>query len=238
MEKEYRQLMLTQQFDPGTLDYSLLERHILRLSEIRELQDIAVSIYDNNRLEHVYLSDYHRMLFGENELEIHPDDFDDVMKNAIATVNHVFQGNRNIMHIKAIREYRVKIGLKYRRVTESMRVLETDSAGNIWLVISLLEISPNQSPPFSVNARIVNTLSGESFAPLTKFYQEKSVLTPREVEVLGYIARGKISKEISCELDISINTVNTIRQHILDKLNVDNSYEAVRYGQSLGLIEY
>ena len=131
MEREYRQLMLTQQFDSGTLDYSLLERHILRLSEIRELQDIAVSIYDNNRLEHVYLSDYHRMLFGENEMEIHPDDFDDVMKNAIATVNHVFQGNRNIMHIKAVREYRVKIGLKYRRVTESMRVLETDRSGNI-----------------------------------------------------------------------------------------------------------
>lgn len=105
-------------------------------------------------------------------------------------------------------------------------------------MISLLEISPNQSPPFSVNAQIVNTLSGEVFSPLTKFYQKKSVLTPREVEVLGSIARGKISKEISCELDISINTVNTIRQHILDKLNVDNSYEAVRYGQSLGLIEY
>lgn len=37
---------------------------------------------------------------------------------------------------------------------------------------------------------------------------------------------------------ISVHTVNTYRQHILEKLNVDNSHEAVRYGLSLGLIEY
>ena len=73
---------------------------------------------------------------------------------------------------------------------------------------------------------------------MTGFYQKKSVLTGRELEVLGLIAKGRMSKEISEQLQISVNTVNTVRQHILKKFNVSNSYEAVRYGQSLGLIEY
>ena len=50
-----------------------------------------------------------------------------------------------------------------------MRVLETDSLGNAWLVLSLLEISPNQQPPFTVNSQIVNTITGEVFSPLTGF---------------------------------------------------------------------
>lgn len=231
-------MMLSQKIDRKYLDYDLLKRHIETFSRSGELQNAAVTIYDNYQFRHVYVSDYHRRLIGDGDLEIHPDDLSDVMKNAIATVKHVFQGNRNATHIKTVREYRAKIRDKFRKVTESIRVLETDSLGNIWLVLCVLEISPNQLPPFSVNSQIVNTLTGEVFSPLTKFYQKKSVLTAREVEILGLIAQGRLSKEISDQLHISIHTVNTVRQHILEKFNVDNSHEAVRYGQSLGLIEY
>ena len=238
LNKEYRKLMFSQRFDPESLDYNLLKRHIETFSRAGELQNAAFTIYDSYRFEHAYVSDYHRRLIGDGEMEVHPDDLPDVMKNAIATVKHVFQKNKNAAHLKSVREYRAKIGDQFRRVTESMRVLETDSFGNIWLVLCILEISPNQLPPFSVNSQIVNTLTGEVFSPLTKFYQKKSVLTARETEILGLIAQGRLSKEISDQLHISIHTVNTVRQHILEKFNVDNSHEAVRYGQSLGLIEY
>lgn len=140
--------------------------------------------------------------------------------------------------MKTIREYRAKVGERFRRVTESLQVLETDGKGNIWLVLCVLEISPNQSPPFAVNSQIVNTATGEVFSPLTRYFQRESILTPRELEVLNLIAQGKLSKEISARLHLSLHTVNTYRQRILEKFDVDNSHEAVRCGHSLGLIEY
>lgn len=169
LDKEYRTLMRSLHFDTGSMDYGILKRYTDAFSGLAGIQDTAVTIYDNYRSDHVFVSDCHRRLFGDGELEIHPDDLSYVMKNAIATARHVFHENRNISHIKSVREYRIRIGDSFRRVTESMRVLETDSLGNAWLVLSLLEISPNQQPPFTVNSQIVNTITGEVFSPLTGF---------------------------------------------------------------------
>lgn len=49
-----------------------------------------------------------------------------------------------------------------------------------------------------------------------------SSLTPRELEVLRLIAQQYNSKEISKELHISINTVETHRKNLISKLNVKN----------------
>lgn len=237
LSQEYKRLILSQRFNERYLDYDLLQRHIDTYSRLSEVQGSAVTIYDNFRMEHAYVSEYHKHLFSDGEMEVHPDDLADVL-NTIASIKHVFQGNRNFAHIKVIREYRAKVGDRFRRVTESLQVLETDRAGNIWLALCILEISPNQMPPFAVNSQIINTVTGEVFSPLTRYYQSESILTKREVEILNLIARGKLSKEISNQLQISVHTVDIHRQHILEKLNVDNSHEAVRYGLSLGLIEY
>lgn len=238
LDKEYKRLLFSQRLDEKSLDYDLLRRHIETYSRSNELQSSAVTIYDNCRMEHAYVSEYHRRLFGDGEMEVHPDDLADVLKNVIASLKHVFQGNKNFAHVKTIREYRAKVGDRFRRVTETLQVLETDSRGNIWLALCILEISPNQLPPFTVNSQIVNTATGEVFSPLTRYYQSESILTKRELEILTLVAQGKLSKEISNLLHISVHTVDTHRQHILEKLDVDNSHEAVRYGQSLGLIEY
>ena len=62
-------------------------------------------------------------------------------------------------------------------------------------------------------------------------------LSPRERRVLELVRDGLLSKEISEQLAISVHTVNTHRQRILEKLNAGNSMEAVRYAQRLGLLE-
>ena len=67
----------------------------------------------------------------------------DVLKNMVVTLRHVFHGNENFASMKRVREYRAKIRSKFRRVTETLQVLETDSAGNGWLVMCVMEISPN-----------------------------------------------------------------------------------------------
>ena len=60
-------------------------------------------------------------------------------------------------------------------------------------------------------------------------------MTNRELEVLRFMKKGLLSKEIAEALKISINTVNSHRQNILQKLKANNSIEAVNFAQRLGL---
>ncbi|HXZ49129.1 MAG TPA: response regulator transcription factor [Usitatibacter sp.] len=54
-------------------------------------------------------------------------------------------------------------------------------------------------------------------------------LTEREVEILGYIARGMSNKGIAKALAISHDTVKLHVRHILSKLNVSSRVEAAVY---------
>ncbi|GIO56007.1 response regulator transcription factor [Paenibacillus cineris] len=56
---------------------------------------------------------------------------------------------------------------------------------------------------------------------------EENPLTPREKDVLGLIADGKNTKEISNQLDITQGTVRNYISVILDKLQVTNRVEAI-----------
>ena len=69
-----------------------------------------------------------------------------------------------------------------------------------------------------------------------KEYEGKPVLSAREVEVLGLVAKGFASKQIAEQLYISVNTVNNHRQKILEKTHAANTAEAVAYGRTLGLV--
>jgi two-component system response regulator NreC len=61
-------------------------------------------------------------------------------------------------------------------------------------------------------------------------------LTPREREVLTYIAEGYTNREIAEALVISIKTVDRHRENIMHKLNLHNRTELVKYAIEKGLI--
>jgi len=73
------------------------------------------------------------------------------------------------------------------------------------------------------------------------FYQKKKLtntqgkvtlpndLTKREQEVLALVASGKSNQEVADDLFISIKTVDTHKNHILDKLGLKNTAELVKY---------
>ena len=62
-------------------------------------------------------------------------------------------------------------------------------------------------------------------------------LTPREREVLHLIAEGLTTKEIARRLDISTKTAENHRGHVLEKLDLRNTAELVRYALRKGLVD-
>jgi DNA-binding NarL/FixJ family response regulator len=64
---------------------------------------------------------------------------------------------------------------------------------------------------------------------------EPSPLTPREREVLQLMAEGKSTKEIASELHLSVNTVDTHRRHIMEKLDIHSIAELTKYAIREGL---
>lgn len=61
-------------------------------------------------------------------------------------------------------------------------------------------------------------------------------LSERELEVLGLVAEGRITKEIADKLCVSTRTVETHRVNMMKKLNVSNSAELIKKAVELGLI--
>ena len=61
-------------------------------------------------------------------------------------------------------------------------------------------------------------------------------LTPRQREVLQFIAEGKSTKEVAYQLKLSIKTVETHRAQIMQRLNVHDIPGLVRYAIKAGLV--
>lgn len=67
---------------------------------------------------------------------------------------------------------------------------------------------------------------------------KKNILSPREKEIVMAISKGHSSVEISDQLFISVNTVETHRKNIFFKLNVTSTAQLVAVAIKLGIIEY
>lgn len=59
--------------------------------------------------------------------------------------------------------------------------------------------------------------------------QARPILSPRESEILSALGRGESSKQIAKTLDLSVRTVETHRQNIKRKLDLDGQAELIRY---------
>jgi DNA-binding CsgD family transcriptional regulator len=247
----YFQLLSRQTFVAEELDYSVLERHKLGLQKLAETSNSAISVFDLYKNTHVFLSSnfgsalgYSMQDFeaeGEHFLDakVHPDDFLILIQNAVTALKLVLNFSVDEkLNNKVISEYRIlNAAGNYVRVIEQQQVLELDTYGNFWLGLSILDVSPNQKNMHEgIKSEMLNFRTGK----IVSFTESKdditSALTKREIEILKLVKSGFLSKEISNKLTISLHTVNTHRQRVLEKLGVDNSMEAVMLASKLGLI--
>ncbi len=60
-------------------------------------------------------------------------------------------------------------------------------------------------------------------------------LTPREREVLQLMAEGCATKEVAAQLYVSVKTIETHRQHIMEKLDLHSIAELTKYAIREGL---
>jgi DNA-binding CsgD family transcriptional regulator len=252
-ENEAINKQIFQLFKRDELDYSVLKKHILFLESLSVLQSSVVSIFDLAEMEHAYLSSNYSDLLGWHQEKVavpdidyinqrmHPDDLAHLNNvswqffELILRVDPVWR--EQMKFIKLILDYRTlgKDG-NYVRVIEQHKLLELDKYGNAWLSMSILDISPDQDLNSLCRYRLVNTQTGELYHFPKKEAIAEHRLSFREKEILQLLSFGLISKQIADKLFISVNTVNTHRQRIIEKLEVSNTAEAVQYAGRMGLI--
>ncbi|HAC21658.1 MAG TPA: hypothetical protein DCF91_06115 [Porphyromonadaceae bacterium] len=224
--------------DYSTTDQHAAEKHINNIESFAKQSHKAIAIYDNKVNKPIYMSEAYRDYFGDDIDTVHPDDFDAVYQSSIDTL--LYFKNNNIesqipMH-RLVRKYRAKINNKYVVVIEHVEPIEFDAQGNVWLSRITIDISPIQTPPYNVDFKIINIKTGDIITLDYSSHKNRQLLSKREIEILRLINKGLLSKEISDQLNISVHTVNTHRQRILEKLQANSSIEAIKAASNKGII--
>lgn len=237
-------------FDEKDLDYAVLEKYKIALQALSNISNSSINVFDISKLQVVFYSSNFGSLLGyvQSDYEnigqqffankIHPDDKLKLSLQGISTLK-IFDSltNDEKLNYKEIKEYRMMNSEnKYIRVIEQYQIIELDKKGQIWLLMGVTDISPNQDEFNGIKVQLMNFRTGKTIS-LETAPTAQIELTKRETEVLKLVKDGFLSKEISNMLSISLHTVNTHRQRFLAKLGANNSFEAVMFASRFGLLE-
>ncbi|TGJ99491.1 DNA-binding response regulator [Leptospira semungkisensis] len=105
------------------------------------------------------------------------------------------------------------------------------SAGEELIVAIRKVISGNRY----VSPEATEILVRELARPSDKLSHE--TLSEREFQILMLLVKGKSVRVIAEDLALSVNTVNTYRSRILEKMNLKSTQELVRYAYDQNLLE-
>lgn len=95
MQREFEALLDMQRFDAGELDYAVLDRHVARLTQLSQVVNSGITVFDMYRRRHVFSSynfpdlfryDMDRIASEDSDYfsaRIHPDD----LRTSTATVS-------------------------------------------------------------------------------------------------------------------------------------------------------
>jgi two-component system, NarL family, response regulator NreC len=101
------------------------------------------------------------------------------------------------------------------------------------LILAIHTVTANQ--PY-LSPKITDVVVKEYLGNLSKNESTVfTVLTAREREVLQLLAEGKATKQIATSLHVSVKTIETHRQQIMEKLNIHSVAELTKYAIREGL---
>ncbi|HKL38826.1 MAG TPA: response regulator transcription factor [Bacteroidales bacterium] len=86
-----------------------------------------------------------------------------------------------------------------------------------------------------ISSKVADTLADNLNEPMEK--PSYKSLSDREFEVLRRIAAGETLTQISQSLSLSVKTISTYRTRILNKLNLNNNSELIRYAIQQRLVD-
>jgi len=236
-------------FEEKHLDYPHAYRQMDLLEILATKSNSGIQVFDLNKKANIFFSSNFSKVLGYEYSDfadpnyqffadkIHPDERQQLALNGVATIKmfNAFSVEDKLSH-KVVDEYRMlNARNQYVRVIEQYQVLELDATGQLWLLMSIVDISPNQEAFHHGKRQLLNFKTG-NFVSLDSSVKPALDLTRRESEILDLVKRGYLSKEISNMLNISVHTVNTHRQRILEKLGANNSHEAVGFAGKFGLL--
>jgi DNA-binding NarL/FixJ family response regulator len=121
--------------------------------------------------------------------------------------------------------YVLKDGLRQEVVTAVRRVREGESSLDPELAARLLR-------------RLATEGDGRGEARPAEGGLPADVLTPRELEVLGLVQRGRSNREVAENLFISRGTVKRHIENIMAKLGVSDRTQAVVKALQLGILKF
>ena len=250
IEEIFLKFLSSFKFEEEDLDYSLVDKHKIALQALSDICNSGISIFDVAKRQTIFFSSNFGELLGYTPSDygtegqqffsdkIHQEDKLKCSLQGVSTLKlfNSFSKVDRLNH-KEIKEYRMlNAQNKYVRLIEQYQVIELDKKGQIWLLMGVVDISPNQEEFNGTKVQLLNFKTGQT-VPLDSSPKAQIDLTKREIEVLKLVKDGFLSKEISNKLFISLHTVNTHRQRFLAKLGANNSFEALMFASKFGLLE-
>ncbi|MBI5058648.1 response regulator transcription factor [candidate division KSB1 bacterium] len=167
--------------------------------------------------------------------ELHPDVI--LMDISMSELNGIEACRRIVSEEPDIRVVMLSMHADRRYVIESLRAgargYVLKDAAPEELVRAIRRVTQNQYYlSESTNQQIIAEFLKLAAPPATGVYD---LLSGRERTVLQLIAEGNTTKQIADKLSLSVKTVETHRQHIMEKLNLFTVADLTRYAIREGL---
>ena len=240
-----------QQISSFDVDYNLWERQREGLRQMSLISRCCMFTVDVFKGQYDFASDSFADIFGfklnllQNineqddllETRIHPEDsvqlIDKQIKHSQFIYSLPFESRNDYQQTFQFRM--LNRSKKYINIISRQQVIRKDRNGKAWIVMGVMDISPDQIPTKTIKHSVLNLKTGDIINP--GFLNSEMQLTNREKDILRLIRQGLLSKEIAYKFGVSIYTINNHRKNILAKLNVDNAIEAINKANETGLLD-